>query len=159
MSVWDSPVNPVRSPEPPEAVPSQREEGLRPPAAPDGRERLSTVAQLFDFKPDLLLGLYERTIAMAREGQLETDFIFFAVHRDNVYSQPTDVRDFDQCWSTVHHHTARADYRVHGTVLKSPVVGLDFPSAVVMHVYSREGIVAAVAADPVDNYNRLLTVY
>lgn len=96
---------------------------------------------------------------MAKDRDLDYQFVFFAFHGDNLYKQPTDVRDFETIHeSSVAYHTGRPDYRMHGTIVKMPISAMKADDAVVCHVYKKDKIVAAVASRSDCDYNEIFSI-
>lgn len=96
---------------------------------------------------------------MAQKGDLHHQFVFFALHGDNVYQQPTHVRDYQtiqEC--SVAYHTGRPDYKMHGTILKMSIPEMSADNAVVCNVYKKNEIVASVASLAEYGYKEIFSI-
>lgn len=113
----------------------------------DGTERLAQLSSEAGFINNKLFDLFSEACKMAKDGDLDYQFVFFALHGDNIYKQPTDVRDYQTIHdSSVAYHTARPDYKMHGTIVKMPMPAMMADEAVVCHVCKKDKMVAAVAS-------------
>ena len=113
----------------------------------NGIERLAILSKEAGFINNKLADLFTEACGMAKKGELDCEFIFFALHGDNIYKQPTDVRDYDVVQAnSVPMHTSRPDYKIHGTILKMPLTAMMADEAVVCHICKGDAIIAAVAS-------------
>ena len=133
--------------------------GLEDAVRPDGAERLAALSEEAGCATNKLAELFSEACRMAKDGELETQFLFFALHGDNMYRQPTHARDYRSlCESGVAYHTGRPDYKFHGTIVKTPVPAMLVDEAVVCRVCKGGETVAAVAALADYDYREVLSL-
>jgi hypothetical protein len=106
----------------------------------------------------MLTELHQQACVMAQNGDLDNEFIFFAVHGEHLYKQPTDVRDYAMSINGVIHHVSRGDYVMHGTVIRMPAISSEANEAVVTEVCTRERVVAIVASSMEDGYSKIVNL-
>lgn len=113
----------------------------------DGIECLAHLSTQVDCPENKLIDLFKEACATARKGGLNGEFIFFAVHGDNVYKQPTDLRDFDVVQEQgVPVHVTRPDYKVHGTILKTHLPAMMAKDAIICNISKGDAVIATVAS-------------
>ena len=96
---------------------------------------------------------------MAKNGDLDYQFVFFALHDDNLYKQPTDVRDYNLLHeSSVAYHTARPDYKMHGTIVKVAMPEMMANEAVLCQICKQDKIIASVASLADYNYEEIFSL-
>lgn len=137
--------------------------GIATPDAPtistNGVERLAQLSREAGFTINKLNDLFSEACTMAKDGQLDYQFVFFALHGTNVYKQPTDVRDYNTLHdSCVTYHTGRPDYKMHGTIVKMPMPSMMADEAVVCHVCKGDHMVAAVASIADYDYQEIFCI-
>jgi len=130
--------------------------GVKPPpttpSAPEGLDAMDEVCVRLDCPQSSLNSVLQDSLGAARMGEFEHTFVFFAFHGDNIYRQPTDVRDFYMVQQSIEYHTGRDDYKLHGTVTKTPMLGDQ--DAIVCRVFFKEDVVAVAVSLSAGNYKR-----
>jgi len=125
----------------------------------NGIDRLANLSTEAGCTNNKLADLFTEACGMAKNGQLDCEFIFFALHGDNIYKQPTDVRDYEVVQAnSVPMHINRPDYKVHGTILKMPLPAMMANDAVVCHICKGDTVVAAVASLPDYGYEEVFSL-
>ena len=113
----------------------------------EGFERLDSISADVDCDPRKLRDVFLEACDMAKTGRLDYEFLFFALHGDNIYKQPTDVRDYNPASnSDVSYHTSRHDYKIHGKIAKMSIPEMMADGAVVCHIYKKDKLVGSVAS-------------
>lgn len=122
----------------------------------DGRDKLETLSIASGCAGGTLDELMKEACEMDKRGEMDYQFVFFALQGGNVYKQPTDVRDFDTVHeSSVPYHMSRPDYKLHGTIVKMPLPQITAPSAIVCHVFKGVEMTGVVAAMAEDGYEQM----
>lgn len=125
----------------------------------DGRDKLKALSTESDCAEGTLDELIKEACEMDKRGEMDYQFVFFALQGGNVYKQPTDVRDFEMVHeSSVPYHTSRPDYKLHGTIVKMPLPQMMAPSAIVCHVSKGPEMVGVVATLAEYNYEEMYSV-
>lgn len=126
----------------------------------DGKETLLTVAKLsLCSDNDCLVKQHHSGCDMALRGELNWQFVFFAVHSGNMYKQPIDIRDYNTVnHSSVQYHTSREDYTLHGTTVKTTVAHIGVSDAVVTSMSHKNNLLSVVMSLPDDDYKQIYTV-
>lgn len=131
---------------------------VTPPSVPEGcqagdetRKGMEEICSRLDCPKPLLDSVLHDSLEAARMGEFEHTFVFFAFHGNNIYRQPTDVRDFLMVQQSISYHTGRDDYKLHGTVTKTAVMG--DPDAIVCQIFSKDTVMALAVSLSTDDYS------
>tara|TARA_B100001057_G_scaffold56554_1_gene50107 strand:+ start:334 stop:873 length:540 start_codon:yes stop_codon:yes gene_type:complete len=125
----------------------------------DGRDKLKALSTESDCAEGTLDELIKEACEMDKRGEMDYQFVFFALQGGNLYKQPTDVRDFEMVYeSSVPYHTSRPDYKLHGTIVKMPLPQMMAPSAIVCHVFKGPKMAGIVATLAEYNYEEMYSV-
>lgn len=119
-------------------------------SVPEGLDEMGDVCVRLDCPQNSLDAVLQDSLEAARMGEFEHTFVFFAFHGDNIYRQPTDIRDFCMVQQSIGYHTARPDYKMHGTVTKTPVLGDQ--DAIICQVFFKSEVVAIAVSLSWGNY-------
>lgn len=125
----------------------------------DGRDRLKALSTESECAEHTLDEIVKEACEMDRRGEMDYQFMFFALQGGSVYKQPTDVRDFDMVHeSSVPYHMSRSDYKLHGTIVKMPLPQMMTPSAIVCHVFKGHEVASVVATLAEYDYEQMYCV-
>ena len=125
----------------------------------DGYETLRNVSVAEECMEEVLTALFDDARDMARRGEMEDEFIFFSVHGNSIYKQPTNIQDYNVIQDSSVYHSSRQDYKIHGTILKTALPEMMADEALVCEVYKHNELLAVIASLPEQDYVDTFTVF
>tara|TARA_B110001452_G_scaffold143769_1_gene119583 strand:+ start:7325 stop:7798 length:474 start_codon:yes stop_codon:yes gene_type:complete len=147
-----NPPKPFERPRPPpDDGPDTTEDGSQE----DEEDGIDSLTNTLGIPDGGLKGIFSYARSVALEGGLNSNFIVYALHGDNICIRTLPSRMFYHVSDVgVHYHQREPDYRMHGFVFKRPLMG--DPDGIVCEVWQGDIMEVAMGGLSHDDYEEMI---